>query len=159
MTKFSFLGFVLAAITFGSGCISYSSTTRKAPATLAEAATHSRWSAGTDHCGCRCPRQKRGVTRSETMRHLRARMPAGPSSAGSLLAVPGLAVAGSTTQGDMWYGGVGHASRRPTSTGMIARPTSLDRMWFGISENWRRRGTGWPSSTAARTRSAARSVT
>ena len=34
MTKFSFLGFVLAAITFGSGCISYSSTTKKAPTTL-----------------------------------------------------------------------------------------------------------------------------
>jgi len=31
MTKFLFLGFVLAAVTFGSGCISYSST-RKAPA-------------------------------------------------------------------------------------------------------------------------------
>ena len=32
MMKFLSLGFVLAAITFGSGCISYSSTTRKAPA-------------------------------------------------------------------------------------------------------------------------------
>jgi hypothetical protein len=32
MTKALSLGFVLAAITFGSGCISYSSTTRKAPA-------------------------------------------------------------------------------------------------------------------------------
>jgi hypothetical protein len=32
MMKFLSLGFVLAAITFGSGCISYSSTTRTAPA-------------------------------------------------------------------------------------------------------------------------------
>ena len=32
MMKFLSLGFVLAALTFCSGCISYSSTTRKAPA-------------------------------------------------------------------------------------------------------------------------------
>jgi hypothetical protein len=32
MMKFLSLGFVLAAIAFGSGCISYSSTTRTAPA-------------------------------------------------------------------------------------------------------------------------------
>ena len=32
MMKFLFLGFVLAAITFGSGCMSFSSTTRTAPA-------------------------------------------------------------------------------------------------------------------------------
>jgi hypothetical protein len=31
--------------------------------------------------------------------------------------------------------------------------------WLGISEEWRRGGTGWPSSTAARTRSAAKSAT
>jgi hypothetical protein len=32
MMKFLSLGFVLAAVTLGSGCISYSSTTRTAPA-------------------------------------------------------------------------------------------------------------------------------
>ena len=32
MMKFLSLGFVLAAVTFGSGCISLSSTTRTAPA-------------------------------------------------------------------------------------------------------------------------------
>ena len=31
------------------------------------------------------------------------------------------------------------AATRSTSTGMIARPTSLDRwIWLGISEEWRR---------------------
>ena len=47
-----------------------------------------------------------------------------------------------TDQADIWYGGVGQATPRSTSTGMMARPISLDRRCLGSSLNWRRGGTG-----------------
>jgi hypothetical protein len=52
--------------------------------------------------------------------------------------------------------GLSLAAARPTSTGIMARPISLDRTVLGISDAWRAWGGGWPLSTRGRTCSAAR---